>query len=244
MTEQTYALAKDGVYGQANGAYQDALSAIPDSGVLRYAFEDDSETTVAADSFTGGTHTAYDGTISGGSFTSTNSLEGSLSLSLDGTDDYVSYPDGARVAAHDSEWSVGVRFRLDSLPSSGNVYTLWRPGHRDYNISVTDTGDVRIFSWDGSANSVLAGVSVSAGSVYHAVGSSDGGGGYTIDVDGTSNSGSLPAPNSTSGVNSFGAQANQARNYTPGDIDVCDLYDKELTATERSNLQSTGSISG
>jgi len=35
MAEQTYALAKSGVYGQANGAYADALSAIPDSGMFQ-----------------------------------------------------------------------------------------------------------------------------------------------------------------------------------------------------------------
>jgi len=33
MADQTYALAQDGVYGQSNGRYVDALDAIPDSGL-------------------------------------------------------------------------------------------------------------------------------------------------------------------------------------------------------------------
>lgn len=37
MADQTYALAQDGVYGQANGVYTNALgSAIPDSAILQY----------------------------------------------------------------------------------------------------------------------------------------------------------------------------------------------------------------
>src|SRR6056297_2572190 len=64
----------------------DAGPEIPDSGVLRYEFEDDSNTTTAVDSWTDDTHTAYDGAINGATYT-TDAKVGSMSLSFDGTDD-------------------------------------------------------------------------------------------------------------------------------------------------------------
>jgi len=90
MAEQTYALAANGVYGQANGVYQDALSTIPDSGLLHnYDWSDDATTTSTVPDLAGSTDLT-------GSFTSLNdTINGVQAGEFDGTDDNVDgdYPD-------------------------------------------------------------------------------------------------------------------------------------------------------
>jgi hypothetical protein len=71
MTEQTYALAEDGVYGQANGVYQDALSTIPDNELESFEWYPDESIT-----------DRYGGNTGSASIVQSNTTDGDNALSL------------------------------------------------------------------------------------------------------------------------------------------------------------------
>ncbi len=82
MAEQTYALSQSGVYGLANGAYADALSAIPDSDIHQYRMEEGSGTSLSD------SRGSVPATLFGGGWTTSSRSFFDHATVYDGTDDY------------------------------------------------------------------------------------------------------------------------------------------------------------
>jgi len=207
MAEQTYALSQSGVYGLANGAYADALSAIPDSAIHRWPYDEGSGSTVA-DSIG-----SADGTINGATWTS-GTWVGGYALSF-ATDDYVDYgspsdTDPSNLGTHtlaatiDLSSTGGDQWGLGR--GSGSVNDVYWIGVDNGNWSYyvdngssqvvtggsATTGKTRIVGvWDGStqriyinasdsgSQSVSGSLASTSANVYS--GARGGGGGFNLD---------------------------------------------------------------
>jgi len=108
MAEQTYALAKSGVYGQANGAYADALSAIPDSVVYQYLMNEGSGQTLADSIGNEEISTNFENWVSDSEY------EGGYKIVSDGVDD--SGDDGTMGnfgSTMDTNFAIGLQCEFD-----------------------------------------------------------------------------------------------------------------------------------
>ena len=221
------------------------FTAIPDSGVLRYRFEQN-----LIDDF--GTNNGTDNTSAG---YRTLSAEGSFAKSYDGVDDFITYPN-LNVTSPSTSWTVAIFVILDSIPSSADAF-IWHPrAEFDMNISVdeglsndglsTVRGQVVFQTFDGSTSTLKSGVTLTTGEYYLIGASNDGGGNYTVRVDSEKNTGALPSANSTSSSNFVGGRVldNGPQNLLDGGTDDFRIYDKELSDVEWDNLLTTGSIDG
>jgi len=223
------------------------FSAIPDSGVLRYDFEDDSDTTSFVDSFENGNT----GTNQGGTF-DTDSKFGSFALRLNGSSAYGEYPT-VNETGPSTEWSVSMFLSLDQLPpDSGNnndQYYLWEP-RAEYSYAIVvgagrdvPQGEIALLTFDGSLNYLQSGVTASTTSFLQIGAGHNGSGSYDIVTGGTIQAnGALPDPNSVSDTNVIGAQPAGAGRYTDGVVDRFDIYPKQLSSAEWSDLGSGGDI--
>jgi len=233
MAEQTYALSQSGVYGLANGAYADALSAIPDSGVARWEFEQD-----VTDSWGDN-----DATNNGATYTS-DAQVGDHALSFDGTDDNVQT--SAPVLGRDNGFSYAIWAKPDALETVP-FFADENSGIADVrnNFGLDSDGTLRFDQFPpsgGSLNSTnsistgewsLVGVTVSSSrDVTFYIDDSEAGTGTGEDYSGDS-------PDWTT----IGARVEEGR-YFDGTLDDPRVYDKELTSSEWSNLYQTGSIDG
>jgi len=230
MAEQTYALAKSGVYGQANGAYADALSAIPDSGVSRWEYEQD-----VTDSW--GDNDGTDNTSAG---YTTDAEVGSYAKSFDGSDDYVTVPE---LTVFDGSFSLAGWMYFDDVSSDASLATgdkdtggggmpwalWWDPGSDAWRI------------FDGSS-SVYSSSTASTGIWYHLCWTHDGST-STLYVDATDEGSGSLSPSASGTTDIIGAADTSAK-LIDGALDDIRLYDKELTSTEVENLYNTGSIDG
>lgn len=132
-------------------------SAIPDSVVTRYTFEDDSDTTTAIDAVG-----SNDATLNGGSF-STDSAVGDFAWSQDGTGDYAVSNSTVDLSASGSTVGASVGARLKpSKTGSFQVAVYWGggSGSRTYlalGISDSDEWQASIFSGEGTFESVRGG---------------------------------------------------------------------------------------
>ncbi len=232
MVEQTYALAKSGVYGQANGTYVDALSAIPDSGISRYEFEQD-----VIDSWGDN-----DGTNNGATFT-TSAQVGDYAADFDGTDDYVDNT-GFGVSGTGATCAFWASPRVVSDSGVARV-VFWGDNAPQFEITL-DSGNWDAYYFNGS--SVVGNVvsSATADTYVHVAyvwrdqqnaelylnGSS---------VDSTPHSSSV----SFSGTNNrIGYHPAGSGVHYDGLLDDLRYYSKGLSDTEVSNLYNTGSING
>lgn len=113
---------------------------IPDSGIARYNFDDDSDATLATDSWNNN-----DGSISGASY-STDSQVGTHSLLFDGTDDVVDST-GIQLDAADS-FTVGGWIKTSSSPPTSNiVIQSQRDGYStsDWAFSINNQTDIQVY---------------------------------------------------------------------------------------------------
>jgi|GEM_PF-3143171 len=214
---------------------------IPSSGVLRYNFEQD-----VTDAWNNN-----DGSLSGGGYSATSAW-GDYSVDLSNTGNYVTYPPIDKTSPSNA-WSVSLFVNLNSLPPDTGPYYLWHPrAEYDYSLFVSDntltyneTPDEFAFStYSGSTDYIISGVTPTTGTYYHLCVTHDGSGNYTLYVNGNQEaSGALTAPEATSGTNSIGAQQDLDQRYVDGLIDRFDIYDKELTSEEVSNLATNGDFS-
>lgn len=213
---------------------------VPDSGVSRWEFEQD-----VTDSWD-----ANDGTLTGGSFTTTNQT-GTYALSLDGTDDYVEVPYNSNLTP--SELSIGVWFKTDA--NTGDFDKIGgKEGPRydqSYYISLRGdkTGNPVRFNVSEDSNTlshVESTTDVYDGDWHHVVGTLGPSNGQTIYVDGSSeatNNNENVAYDGNSTPFYWGQRPDGTQRFS-GIIDDGRVYNKELTATEVSNWHSTGSIRG
>jgi len=242
MTDQTYALTSDGVYGQSNGVYADALgAAIPDSGVSRWTFDDaDTDGSTAIDVWG-----SYDGTING----ATTGVSGQYNeaYQFDGTDDQISIDSTFGIFDGSHDFSVSVW--LNST-TSGDDQTIFTPyaernvrcqlvayGSSNTNFGLRDTGNNQYS---------VSGTDVRDGNWHHIVFIFHSGGTIELYEDGSlegQNDIGVTAIQSKSGNNAIGGRGDGYQ-YVEGTIDDVRVYEKALSATEVSNLNQTGSISG
>jgi len=127
MVEQTYALAKSGVYGQANGAYADALSAIPDSGMFQsplYQYTSveglDASDGQTADDWTEQLAGAGDATAVGGPVYRADQA-GFAAVEYDGTDDAHDFPTDGQLPTGSTEVSFAATIYIKSAHTSSVV---------------------------------------------------------------------------------------------------------------------------
>jgi hypothetical protein len=234
---------------QHNGVWygaHDSLSAIPDSGVSRWEFDDDSDTTTAIDSWSG-----YDGSINGASYI-TDSYEGGAALSFDGTDDYVSVGTNADLEEGTtfscSVWirtnaSVGNSDRyIGKQEGSGNFYGWWLTF--DPNSNRTARFSVRT-SDTGTDTRIAGTTALNDGVWHHVVGAYDANGDQVLYVDGSSENSAAADGGTASTTASMEMGRREDGSYPyPGDVDDARFYDKALSSAEVQNLYDTGSISG
>jgi len=240
MAEQTYALSQSGVYGLANGAYADALSAIPDSGVARWRFEQN-----VLDSWNNN-----DGTDNTSAGYTTDSKEGDYAKQYDGADDNVSVASNSRLQLQQG-FSVGgyVRFSstsgtqtiIGSRGATSNGYQLrWQKNTDEWNWLVSDGGTLDQYKQSATP---------ATGTWYHVVGVVEGDGTIQLYVNATeggtpTGDGVVSSPSTRSTERALGRNGDDNSEYWDGDQDDIRVYDKGLTATEVSNWYNTGSISG
>jgi hypothetical protein len=217
----------------------DALyRAIPDSGVGRWNFEDDTDSTVAVDSWN-----ENDGTVNGASYSSTAKVD-SLALSFDGTDDNVELGDVHRNAEGGYSFSVWVN--PDSVTQGlGTYMSAWDGVDQGLILFRQDGDDLYFYHYNGTYESVSATGVLTAGT-YQMVTATYDGAQAEVYVDANSVAGptSLHQPSSDPQSWALGWNINSQSEYYAGLEDDARLYSKELSATEVSNLHNTGSISG
>jgi len=158
MAEQTYALAANGVYGQANGVYQDALSTIPDSAIWHSNTDWDanqSESGVdhsgatlelatasgtapdlhysfsetSGDAITDETGNGYDGTLNGTADLGVSGIESTSGIEFNGNE-------GAHVA-------MG-----DIINEAAGTFTFWLKVTRHFDYNAIVDNDVDANDWE------------------------------------------------------------------------------------------------
>jgi len=250
--DATYPFLRVQSQNQGVVAVTDTASAIPDSGVARWTFDDaDTESGTALDSWG-----SNDGTLNGGVTTGVTGANQTYNTaeaySFDGVDDYVSQP--AQVA-DGSALSVSIWAKFDSLPSSGErsfFSARTTTGNTPLFYSGLDTQNstgIRFGTYDGSTDHFVdIDVSnVTAGTWYHFVGTYSPTNGYSHYLDATQEASitdtTFEAVDVAPVLGAYDEQGSITA-YFEGDLDDPRVYDKELSSTEVSNLYNTGSISG
>lgn len=229
-------------HGGTRHGVHDSLTAIPDSAIYRYKFDEGSGST-ATDSWNGN-----DATVNGATYTTTAQV-GSHALDFDGTDDYVRLPDdvldGATSEISLSYWILpdlgsgsasSGGDRVVSATSGSNRKTVTRWKDPDWHFGVFDGSD--------TLHNIAISGSYSSGSWYHVVNVYDGAD-LIIYINGSednrTNVGSITLQDHTEA--GIGASSSGQEGFS-GIIDDPRSYTKGLTSTEVSNLYNTGRISG
>ena len=221
-----------------------ARSAIPDSGVGRWEYDDDSDASTAIDSWSG-----YDGSINGATYI-TGSYEGNSALSFDGTDDYVNVGTNAELE-EGSTFSCSAWIRTTASVDNTHRYVGKQQGSGDfYGWWLTfDPNDNRTarFSVNGNGYNqrITGSTALNDGTWHHVVGVYDANGDQVLYVNGSSEN-SVTADGtdvSTTADFQMGQREDGSYSYA-GDLDDTRFYNKALSSTEVQNLYETGSISG
>jgi hypothetical protein len=206
---------------------------IPDSGIFRYDFEDDSDSSTAIDAFADDSHTAYDGSISGATYSST-ARWGNFGLSFGGSDSLttpLTYGDLP------SPYSYGVWiYPNESPPWSKDMHLFGSGWALNFRLpSGRSDLELKTFSSEGgNANSIYSSVNIS-GNSWNFVGfslTSDTG---TLVVDGS-------VDNSGTGYHSSENNSLRVTSDLDGVLDRSSAYSKELTSTEWIDLYNYGYI--
>lgn len=215
---------------------------IPASAISRWTFDDaDTSSGTAVDSWGDN-----DGTINGAT-TGVSGIAGydnGEAYDFDGIDDWVNFGD-IDAADGTNAFSVSIWISPDDVSTFQMVYN--KTSTNVWSINITDSGQPRWQCRDSNGNSGLAvGSSLSVDTVVHLVGTWDSGS-IVLYVDGSqagtdSVAGSTLA--STNDVVKVGGEDPGGYSHFDGVADDPRMYDKALSATEVSNLNSTGSISG
>jgi len=215
-------------------------TAIPDSGVSRWEFEQN-----VNDSW--GSFDAIDGSSAG---YSTEAEVGEYSKLLDGTDDYIEV-DHNYSTFENSDFSITGWAKFDALHSNNVIFagedggnagdgdTWWFVGYSD----LENSWQVQIDEGGGN-KTVSSGSTPSTGTWYFISWIVTAGGGTELYIDANSDL--------TTGYNDFNASSHslyfgnngRGENYLNGHIDDIRVYNKALSGTEVSNLYNTGSING
>jgi len=212
---------------------QEAFSGIPDSGVLRYEFEQD-----VTDSFNN--NDATDNTSAG----YVSGKVGSFAKDFDGTDDHVVAP--IEMSNFTSGGlSISAWVNIDSLTDNFTVMSSRRNGIENI-FDVRGDDSISWFTEDsGGLNGFEnSGVSVGTGTWRHLVAVYDPANGYSIYRDGIEQASSADTRFVSNSMDEQIGGGPDTRGFGDGAIDDLRFYEKSLSSTEISNLFNTGSISG
>jgi hypothetical protein len=217
---------------------QTVFSAVPDSGISRYTFNDeDISSSTLTDRF-GSNDLSLNGVttgVSGANETYNTKQAGRF----DGTDDFgtSSAPDPTN-----NTFSLALWANPDNASASDERIVF--KGNEQFGVQVNNNdfrGVVR-YADNSSAVIVDAGISVSNGQWFHVILAYDGSE-ARIYVDGVKRDTTVDGNGVRTSGGSFevGRRADGILHYD-GDIDDVRYYNKGLTDTEASNLYNTGSI--
>lgn len=208
-------------------------STIPDSGVFRYDFEDNSDTSTAIDSFTNDTKTAQDASITNGSYSSTSKW-GVYGLSSSGNvdvDPNLTYGDLP------SPYSYAVWVRPTESPTwSQNMGLLGSGWAVSFNLP-SGRSDVRLKTWaseGGSENTLYSNTTLSKDTWYLL--------GFSLTSDTAKLVVNGSVEKTQTGYHSSENNSVSTVKNMVGVVDRVSMYSRELTSTEWSNLYNTGSI--
>jgi hypothetical protein len=211
---------------------------IPDSAILQYKFEDDSDTTTATDSITG--NTPYDGTINGASYNS-NAKVDSFALDFDGTEDYVELPSNLGIFDNSTSYSISMWVYPDDV-TSGEQRIFHPRGENDVGITLNKDGNNKIiyYTYDGTTRSVSSS-SLTSGNWYHVgvvwdISNSE----FTLYIDGSPvDTKSTKTPFSRSDTSSLSGRIDDNNAYFSGRIDEFILSDNSWTDQQMSETYNT-----
>jgi len=219
--------------GAARASVFSGGDAIPDSGVFRYDFEDEGDTTQALDSWG---NNAINLTLNGAGYSS-NARWGSHALDIDGTNDAATTDVfGSSISSHTfSAWVY-----VTDLSQDQSVASFYDGGTRGFGIR--SNGAVY---WGGGTNAGLLETSsgaISTGSYHHLMWwYDDSTGDRRIYVNNNQSASDTDSEASLTDTNHDIGHSGGSPIYQ-GQLDRVDLYDKPLSSTERSNLYNNGSI--
>lgn len=218
-----------------------SVGAIPDSGLLRYEYEDDSDTATAIDSWNNN-----DGAISGATYTTT-AEQGTLALDFDRTDDYINT---GVTAQTDASYSLATYIRPSAVEADADQMIIGASPDGDLRelayYSLGDQIGMAVRNDSGTFYDAGEAVSnLSNGTYYHVIGVYD----STVPEIRYYRDGTLINSTAVSGTfangdgsNWFVGARNGSSNFFGGIKDLTDIYNKALSDTEATNLASTGSI--
>lgn len=210
-----------------------AINTIPDSGVSRWAFEQD-----VTDSW--GNNDGIDNTSAG---YSTDAAVGNYAKSFDGVDDYVDVDDPSSLEDTDTLSVTGwfkTEITGDSVTSiirhDGHFTALQTNSQGQGQAVAFSGGDFTTypFNWTYGDN---------AWHHYAVTYNSTGSNTIYIDASEIRTDPSVGTLDTTTKPWQFGRADGDAE-YYDGDLDDIRYYNKELSSTEVSNLYNTGSIDG
>jgi len=170
-----------GISEVRTGAGDVLFSAIPDSVVTQYRYEDDSDTTVAIDSVG-----SNNGDITGATYSASSRCD-SLAIETDGSDDdVISQNTVDLVASGDSDaCGIATFVQSDGTNSRFNTPIAWRvDGNNKLRVAVDSGTFIAQFQVGGNGAVVDSGVAISSSSYQH-VGVSLTQSEFAILVDGT-----------------------------------------------------------
>lgn len=198
----------------------------PPNGLARYTFDGD-----VLDSWG-----SYDGTNSGGTFTTTRQ-EGTDALDFDGTSSYVELPNyTSGLFDGTNDWTISHWVYPRDLTSTQR---LFHPrGQADCGTRITNSGEFDIYWWNPNGSNTVATTNITSGAWNHLVGVWDATNSeMRVYVDGNFEaSGAIGDPYLTSSVNTFGCRPDNDSHYFDGIMDDPRLYDKAMTDTEVNDL--------
>lgn len=208
---------------------------IPDSGISRYEFEDDTQASTLIDSWANN-----DGTLSGATYVNGG-------LSFDGTNDFGDIPNAA-IPFSSGEWSIALRIN-DSTTASREAYFGIRDSGGSSVISIEHNSEkllVERFESGTTAN-IITTVDLRDGSDHLIALAEDSNGAELFTDDGNSRGTASALTFDFGGEDpSVGRRGGGGGDDRYSQMTGLDLrtYNKRLTSSEVSNLYNTGSISG
>ena len=203
---------------------------IPDSGVLKYDFKDNTATDRWG---------SFDGTLNGPTYLSGGGPDGTGAFDFDGSNDYITVPEGATDAVESAgEASVYILVKLNDI--NRDHFLLSGNSSRDLYLYMDADGGgqgYRVAS-EGATSDTVEGAS---SGIYQSVVVTAGpNNGLSVYTDGSLTDSVNGSLDTSIGGLDIGRGTSSSRNLD-GEIAEFRMYDKELTALEVSNLHSARS---
>ena len=209
----------------------DEDSAIPDSGVLKYDFKDNTATDRWG---------SFDGTLYGPTYLSGGGPDGTGAFDFDGSNDYITVPEGATDAVESAgEASVYILVKLNDINRDHFLFSQNSSGRLYLYMDADDGGQGYRTASEGLTSNTVEGAS--SGIYQYVVVTAGPNNGVSVYTDGSLTDSVNGSLDTSIGGLDIGRDTSSSRNLD-GEIAEFRMYDKELTALEVSNLDSVGNI--